>query len=169
MGYSIKSIEEIMAEFHKEMAQITDISVSINFPFSENYKEIVTKIKTVSISTKCKLYSFAEAKEITEKYSGTNNTIKDFWFIGKRGFDYWVMDKKGKIHFWEIPEDKTIDVNINFLQWLQFAYLDKENDIVEKQLESIDEAAYLQGEYIEYIAKINEISKELKEFIYELY
>ena len=169
MGYSIKTIEEIKAELFKEKSQIKDFPVSIDFPFPELYKEIVTKISTVNISTKCELYSFSEAKETTEKYGGTNNTIKDFWFIGEVGFDYWVLDKKSKIHYWERPKEETIDVNINFGQWLQFAYLDKENDIVEKRLENFDEAAYLQGEYIEYIAKLNEVSMELKKLIYELY
>ena len=89
--------------------------------------------------------------------------IKNYWFIGQNGQgDYWIMDKNGKIYFYdhdngEIDIEKIIDLNIDFGKWLQFAYLNKELDKIyydNKYNKDIGE---------KYMEKLKEISKELYE------
>jgi len=169
MELRIRTIEEIKDIIYRENAKIMDFPVISDFTFPELYKEIVMINNTIDISTNCLLYNIIESKEKTEMYQKINKIIKNYWFIGEAGFDYWVMDKKGKIYYWERPKEETIDVNINFEQWLKFAYLDKDNDKILKKYEGFDPIVYEQGDKIEYNNKINEISKELGKFILELY
>jgi hypothetical protein len=142
---------------------------SIIFPFDELYKEVVTKIRTTEISSECILYNSVDSANITKAYSDEDywsknvdkDGIKNYWFVGQNGQgDYWIMDIKGKIYFYdhdneEIDVEKIIDLNIDFGKWLQYAYLRKELDKI-----------YFANKYNAIIGKeykegLKKISKEL--------
>ncbi|MCL2212064.1 MAG: hypothetical protein FWB95_09105 [Treponema sp.] len=153
-NFKIKPIEEIKIELYKGKAQITDFSFSIDFPFSGLYKEIVTKINPINISSNCELYNSTYSTDITEIYYDVDwvkdeyiTMIKDHWFIGEaNSTDYWIMDKNEKVYYWnssgyqkKYTLENIIYLNINFSQWLQYAYLDKDN---EEALERIFDSGY---------------------------
>jgi hypothetical protein len=196
MEHKIKTIEQIKNEICKENKNhtgIKNIPELINFTFDELYKEIVLKINMgLGISSRCSLDGFSRAAGITKKFHNDDwskneykDKIKNYWFIGNYINDYFIMDKNGKIYYCEICLDKNrekyiletfIDLNINFEQWLQFAYMDKDND------EIIDDIYYgssmgMDSVYYEdddkenlekYKNKLLEISKELSDFIWNI-
>jgi hypothetical protein len=174
--FTIKDIKEIRDEIINGKNQIINFSKTVNFPFSELYKEIVTKIKTIEISSKCILYDFIYAMNISKAYSDADywnkdtdkDNIKNYWFIGQdtQG-DYWIMDENGKVYFYNHDNDdgmeKIIDLNIDFEKWLQYAYLNKELDKI------YYENKYNKNIGKEYMRKLKEISKELcKNYPFEL-
>jgi hypothetical protein len=195
MENKIRTIEQIKEEIHKENkenAKIKYFPESINFPFNELYKEIVTNYNIIYIfSNHCHLLSLDRAISVTKEYHeiiGENNfneIIKNYWFFGTwTDDDYWIMDKKGKIYYWEYDFnynkneytqkyslENMVDVNINFGQWLQFAFLDKDND---KKMDEYGSYGFDNDEgfdeiMIDYCKKLNEISKELSELRWKMY
>ncbi|MCL1818575.1 MAG: hypothetical protein FWG35_06565, partial [Spirochaetaceae bacterium] len=111
MKLRIKTIDQIKQEIrmeNKEDTQIKNFPESINFPFDELYKQIVTENDTIFISNHCSLLSSDHAISETKKYHeiiGENNyneTIKNYWFFGYWvDDDYWIMDTTGKVYYWE--------------------------------------------------------------------
>jgi hypothetical protein len=93
------------------------------------------------------------------------------------------MDKNGKIsccaeHFDENLEkyvlDYFADLNINFKQWLQFAYMDRDNDDIEEVIYGdFYEPSYVENDLEEnsenYKNKLLKISKELSDFYLKYY
>jgi len=143
----------------------------ITFKFPNNYEDIVTNIKTIEISAECILYNSVESVNVTKEFSNSDywnrdfkiEKIKDYWFFGANGQgDLWIMNKENRIYFYdhnkgEISEENLIDLNINFGEWLQFAFLNK-------QLEEIDLNNNLTQEIKEiYKLKIRELSSKLAE------
>jgi hypothetical protein len=195
MELKIRTIEQIKEEIHgenKKNAKIKHFPESINFPFNELYKEIVTNHNIIyGFSNHCNLLSLDKAISVTKEYHeiiGENNfneIIKNYWFFGTwTDDDYWIMDKKGKIYYWEYDFnynknvytqkyslESMVDVNINFIQWLQFAFLDKDND--EKMDEygsyGFDNDEGFDEIMIDYCKKLSEISKELSELRWKMY
>ena len=195
MGLEIKTIEQIKLEIHKENRENTmlmQFPESINFPLNELYKEIVTGYNIIYVfSNHCGLLSLDNAINVTKKYheiiaeNSFTETIKNFWFFGHwTDDDYWIIDKKGKIYYWEYDfnynqmiytqkytVDNIVDVKINFEQWLQFAFLDKENDKIMDEYGSygIDNDEGFDDIMIEYCKKLKEMSKELSELRWKMY
>jgi hypothetical protein len=94
------------------------------------------------------------------------------------------MDKKGKIYYWEYDFnynknvytqkyslENMVDININFGQWLQFAFLDKDNDKKMDEYGSygFDNDKGFDEIMMDYCKKLNEISKELSELRWNMY
>ena len=167
--FQLKSIEGIV---HKIIGNnIQNFPKSIDFPFSALYKKVITTIKTIEISSECILYNSVEANNATKEFSDksywkeniTTNEIKEYWFIGNNAQgDLWVMDKINKVYFYdhdleEMAKENFIDFNIDFGQWLQFAYLNKELDQI------IDGGKYKKNITEEYKKGLMKISKELLE------
>jgi hypothetical protein len=158
--FAVKSVEEIKNEITKDCTREINFPESASFPFHELYKEIVTKIKTLEISSECILYNSVDAAKMTKSYSNVDtDSIKNYWFIGQtvQG-DYWIMDTNGKVYFYDHTSEETgigkiIDLNITFGKWLQYAYLNKEFDKICN----------------EYREKLKEISGELmKNYPFEI-
>jgi hypothetical protein len=196
MEHKIRSIEQIKDEIYRENkgnTGIKNIPESIDFPFDDLYKEISTKIDIwLCISSECSLDGFNHSTGVTEKFHNADwskneykEKIRNYWFLGSYINDYFLMDKKGKIYYCEICLDKNrekyvlenfVNLNINFEQWLQFAYMDRDND------EIIDEIYYgasmgMDSNYYrdedeenlkKYKNKLSEISKELSDFIWNI-
>jgi hypothetical protein len=161
--FSLKSLEAIKGELAGANSPIRNFPKSITFPFADLYQEIVTKIKSSTISSECILYDSDYAYNITVSYWNDSEGagLKNYWFIGQNGQgDYWVMDRNGEIYFYDHGADEAeknnfVCLHINFGQWLQFAYLNK----------ALDEI-YFAGKYNEktrkdYAVKLGEISKGL--------
>ena len=179
-NFKIKTIKQIKEEILKENSLKMEFIEDIKFSLPELYKEIIIKNKNINISSSCEIYSFNIALDITEKsnFEIEEKSIK-YWFFGEDYSDgYWVIDKNGKIYYKDceyISDGKIynlkniIDLNINFEQWLQFAYLDFEN---EKALEKIFDSGFdeiilesMEKDTInKYLNLLKEISIELYEF-----
>jgi hypothetical protein len=182
--FSIKSIEEIKKEIfadNREYMEIISIPESISFPFHEMYKEIVTKHKTLFISSECILYDFFEAENMTKKYFNYcnknvgKNGIKNYWFMGENvGLDFWIMYINGKIGFLEqgydkekFDLDKIVDIDIDFEEWLKFAFLSRDfEELLDKYRNDDMDFKYYPGNIaMEYQEKVKGISKKLNETI----
>ena len=169
--FVIESVDDIKNKLWENSIQINNFQKSITFPFSEIYKEIVTNIKTTEISSECTLYNSVESTNATKEFSDKdywNNDIADkeineYWIIGHNGQgDLWIMDINNKVYFYdhdleEMSKENFIELGIDFGQWLQFAYLNKELDKI------YDEDKYNKEIGKEYMQKLKEISKELME------
>ena len=180
--FSIKSTEELKNRVWNENREIIQINIpEETFPFDDLYKEIVTKNKTLIISSDFILYGFNEAADTTRKYSDVfywdKNTdqdrIKNFWFIGENSvFDFWIMYINGKIHFLKhdygdekFEIDKIVDLEINFENWLRYAFLNREFEEVLEVFRSEDSdfKYYPENMVMEYIEKIKQMSNKLFE------
>jgi hypothetical protein len=169
--FTIKTVEEIKNEIIGGGKGGHNFPKTIDFPFDELYKSIVTKIKTVELSPECILYGSVEAVNVSKEFSDRSywninvgeDEIKNYWFIGSDGQgNCWLMDKANKIYFYdhdleEMSANNFIDLNIDFGQWLQFAYLDKEFSAF------FNEDNYNENAVREYMAKLGEISRGLME------
>ncbi|MEN7551976.1 hypothetical protein AAG747_28940 [Rapidithrix thailandica] len=165
---NIKEIEDKLLTKHNPRINFPK---QITFNFPDNYKNIVTNIKTTEISAECILYNSVESINVTKEFSDSDywnkdfkiKEIKDYWFFGANGQgDLWIMHKKNRIYFYDhnkgdISEENLIDLNIDFGKWLQFAFLNK-------QLEEIDLNNNLTQEIKEiYKLKLNELSSVFAE------
>ena len=122
------------------------IPKSVSFVFQDLYKDIVTSIQTTEISADHVLYNIQKAHQENKEYSdidywkqGTSeNEISKWWIFGADGQgDLWLFDAKGKVFFYDHDKEYMCEENfqyieIDFLQWLQFAFLIK-------QYEELDE------------------------------
>jgi len=178
--FKIKTIEQIKEEILKENNQKIEFIEDIKISLPELYKEIIIKYENIHISSSCEIYSYNTALDITKK---SNLDIEEksikYWFFGEDYSEgYWVINKNGKISYKDCERfsdgkiyniKNIIDLNINFEQWLQFAYLDFEN---EKALEKIFDSGFdeiileaMEKETInEYLNLLKELSIELYEF-----
>lgn len=98
---------------------------AIDFPLPENYKNIVTRIKTIEISADCILYNSDEAVNETNEFESD-----DYWcFAGTGQGDRWLFDKAGMVFYYDHDYDEGFDaMEITFNQWLQMADVSKQLD-----------------------------------------
>jgi hypothetical protein len=196
MEHKIRTIEQIKDEIFKnneENTGIKNISEKITFPLDELYKEIVSNINVwLYISSGCSLDGINRSSSVTKEFHNADwsqndfkEKIKNYWFIGNYSNDYFVMDKNGKINYCEINLDKNrekyilkniVDLNINFEQWLQFAFMDRDNDeiiddIYKGSSMGMDSDYYRDDDEEnseKFKNKLLEISKELSDFIWNV-
>lgn len=64
----------------KAKTAVQNFSKAIDFPFPENYKNIVTRIKTIEISADCILYNSDEAVNETNEFESD-----DYWCFAGTG------------------------------------------------------------------------------------
>ncbi|WP_027383413.1 hypothetical protein [Epilithonimonas caeni] len=161
-------IEEIRTMLLVENSIKHNFPKTVNYKFDTLYSEIVTQIKTIEISSECILFNSVEAHNTTKEFSDkiywteniTSAEIENFWFFGQNGQgDFWLFDKNNRILFYDHNQEELnpinfINLGINFQQWLQFSFLNKQLDEIydtigeldnqtkiefKKQLHSIDE------------------------------
>lgn len=117
--------QDIENELLKAKTEVQNFSKAIDFPFPENYKNIVTQIKTAEISADCILYNSVESFNETKKF-----VDKSFWcFSGDGQGNRWLFDKGGMVFYYDHDYDENYDaMEITFDQWLQMADLSKQLD-----------------------------------------
>src|SRR5690606_35843530 len=86
--------------------------------------------------------------------------IENFWFFGKNGQgDLWLLDLNNIVYFYDHNQEKFslanfLNLNINFEQWLQLAFLEKQlDDITEINIETKLEFKNLLGTINKNLAK----------------
>jgi hypothetical protein len=157
----IKTLEHIRSEL------LGNVTIKRNFPkttifkFDDLYREIVTQIRTVEISSECVLFDSVKAVNENKEYADMSywsekykeNEIRSYWFFAQNGQgDLWLFDADNKVYFYnhdlgEFGADNFTNLNIDFSKWLQFAYLNKDFDklLVEDKVDEIAKDEYKNG------------------------
>jgi hypothetical protein len=164
------NFETIRDELLKENHNGINFPKKIDFEFPDNYKMLVTKIKTTEISAECILFNSVHAVNESNEFSkldywgeGTEiATTKEYWFFGANGQgDLWMMHKTNRIFFYdhnqgEISERNLTDLGLSFEKWLQFACLNKQFEDIGYEKEITNELKN------RYKSKLLELSAELE-------
>ena len=136
----IIGIETIKRELLSANSTTVNFPKKTTFDFPDNYKNVVTKIKTKELSADCILFDAVKSVNETKEFSDVDywsenmaaEKIKDYWFFGANGQgDSWVFHNSDKVLFYdhnkgELGIDNLVDLVLNFDQWLQFAFLNKQ-------------------------------------------
>ncbi|WP_289660770.1 SMI1/KNR4 family protein [Flavobacterium panacagri] len=169
--FTILSIQNIKEKLLINNQSIRNFPKLVSFPFAELYRDIVTQIKTVEISSECILFDSVESYNETKEFSNpdywsenTKERIENFWFFAQNGQgDYWLFDAKQKVYFYDHNQEEMCtqnftDLGLNFEKWLQFAYLNKQLDEIYETEDEISEEIKR-----EYKQRLQEISGLLLE------
>lgn len=123
--FKIVSVEAIEAEILQQKKDIQNFPKTISFPFSEQYKKLVTSIKTIEISSETILYNTVEAINENREFK-----MPDHWsFAGNGQGDRWFLDKNENVLLYDHDYDEKLQpMYLNFGQWLQMAFLIRQLD-----------------------------------------
>ncbi|MDR6923706.1 MULTISPECIES: hypothetical protein [Chryseobacterium] len=118
--FTIPEVSEAEADILKEKRNPQNFPKTITFPFSEQYKNLVTPIRTIEIASETILYNAVEAVSENKE-----SEWKDYWcFAGNGQGDRWFLNKENSIFFYDHDaSDELLPMEINFGQWLQMAYI----------------------------------------------
>lgn len=107
-------------EILKEKSAVQNFPKVIDFPFSENYKRLVTQIKTTEISSETILYNSVDAVNENKEFN-----LPEYWcFAGNGQGDRWFLDRDQKVFFYDHDDDgKLKPMHIDFEEWLQMAFI----------------------------------------------
>ncbi|RXM53304.1 MULTISPECIES: SMI1/KNR4 family protein [unclassified Chryseobacterium] len=136
ISFKILSIEEIEAEILKEKGNGQNFPKTIDFPFPENYKSLVTLIKTTEIASEAILFNAVEAVNENKEF-----VLSDYWcFAGNGQGDRWFLDKNGVVFFYDHDYDERLEpMNISFEQWLQMAFIIQQLDLYFDEYDYVSE------------------------------
>ncbi|MGL6125861.1 hypothetical protein [Chryseobacterium artocarpi] len=136
-SFKIVSIEAIEAEILKEKKNVQNFPKTFSFPFSEQYKKLITSIKTIEISSETILYNSVEAVNENKEFK-----TPDHWcFAGNGQGDRWFLDTHGNVLFYDHDYDEKLQpMHINFEQWLQMAFLIRQLDEYCDELDMITDS-----------------------------
>lgn len=136
ISFRILSIEEIEAEVLKGKINIQNFPKTIDFPFPEQYKKLVTLIKTTEIASEAILYNAVEAGNENKEF-----VLKDYWcFAGNGQGDRWFLNKNGAVFFYNHDYDERLEpMNISFEQWLQMTFVIRQLDLYFDEHDNISE------------------------------
>lgn len=165
----LKTVNDIKNDLLSNKQSIRNFPKSVSFPFDELYREIVSQIKTVDISSECVLFDSVEAYNETKEFvnqdywsENAKEVIEKFWFFAQNGQgDFWLFDNENKVYFYdhnqeEMSPENFTDLGLNFEKWLQFAYLNKQLDEIYETEDEISEEIK-----IEYKERLQDISSLL--------
>lgn len=135
--FKIVSVEAIEAEILQQKKDIQNFPKTISFPFSEQYKKLITSIKTIEISSETILYNAAEAVNENREFK-----MPDHWcFAGNGQGDLWFLDKNENVLFYDHDYDEKLQpMYLNFGQWLQMAFLIRQLDEYFDEHDSISDS-----------------------------
>lgn len=134
--FRILSIEEIEAEVLKGKVNTQNFPKTIDFPFPERYKKLVTLIKTKEMASEAILYNAVEAVNENKEF-----VLPDYWcFAGNGQGDRWFLNKNGAVFFYNHDYDETLQpMNISFEQWLQMVFVIQQLDLYFEEHDDISE------------------------------
>ncbi|SKB60244.1 hypothetical protein SAMN05660841_01417 [Sphingobacterium nematocida] len=126
MEFFIKEDNAIDNEITHQKVSVQNFPKSIDFPFSDRYRKIVTQIKTIELSGDSILYNSVEAINESKQFSNV-----DYWcFAGTGSGDRWLFDKEGMVFHYDHDYDEDFyAMEITFAQWLQMAFLLRQLDV----------------------------------------
>ncbi|MCA5005246.1 SMI1/KNR4 family protein [Sphingobacterium bovistauri] len=133
---------------------------TVDFPFSDHYKNLVTQIKTTEISADCVLYNSVEAVNESKEF-----VSQEYWCFGGDGQgNRWLFDKNGYVFYYDHDYDEDLaPMAITFEQWLQMANLCQQMD------ECIDKDSFKRDDEKKFNETLNQIHPNLsKNFPYEI-
>lgn len=120
MEFFILSHEDIQNEIVYEFAESAEFPNSASFPFPISYRAMLNKIKTTEVSSQTILFDAADAENENRDFINPN-----FWIFAANGQgDRWLLDKHNMVYFYDHNyEGSFVDMELNFEQWLQMAFL----------------------------------------------
>ncbi|BAP31113.1 uncharacterized protein CHSO_2076 [Chryseobacterium sp. StRB126] len=126
ISFKILPIEEIELEVLKEKGNLQNFPKTVDFPFPERYKKLVSLIKTTEIASEAILYNVVEAVNENKEF-----VLPDYWcFAGNGQGDRWFLDKNGHVFFYDHDYDEKLEpMNISLEQWLQMAFVIQQLDL----------------------------------------
>lgn len=137
ISFRIPTIQEIETAILKEEKTLQNFPKTVDFPFSEQYKKIVTQIKTIEISSEAILYNAVDAVNENKEF-----VLKDYWcFAGNGQGDRWFLDQNENVFFYDHDYDEKFQpMDIHFEQWLQMAFVIKHLDDYYNEHDAISES-----------------------------
>ncbi|WP_413512586.1 hypothetical protein [Myroides odoratus] len=126
IAFKVLDLEEIKAIILADCSTKQSFPPTITFSFPPLYEELVTRIQTLELSSETFLFNAVEATlENNEK------TFSTHWvFAGDGQGDRWLIDEENQIFFADHDQDPIPlqAMNINFVQWLQMAFVVQQLD-----------------------------------------
>ena len=159
MQLKLNKYQDIENELLTIKSTVQNFPTILDFSLPENYKNIVTRIKTTEISADCVVYNSFEAVNQTKEF-----VDKNFWCFGGDGQgNRWLLNDAGMVFYYDHDYDEGFEaMEINFEQWLQMAYLLSQMD------EMLDADSFNKDAKAELIKALNLIHPNLSEnFPYE--
>lgn len=159
MHFQINTVQKIEQEILENKVPIQNFPKTVSFSYPEQYKNLVTQIKTTKISADCVLYNSVEAMNESKEFES-----EDYWCFGGDGQgNRWLFDENGYVFYYDHDYDEGFDaIEITFEQWLQVASLCKQMD------ECINNNPFNSIEKQQFKDILNEIHPNLsKNFPYE--
>lgn len=135
--FILPALTAIENEILKEKSAVQNFPKVIAFHFSENYKRLVTQIKTTEISSETILYNSVEAVNENKEFN-----LPEYWcFAGNGQGDRWFLDRDQKVFFYDHDDEgKLKPMHINFEEWLQMAFIISQLDDCFDQYDHITES-----------------------------
>ncbi|WP_120230757.1 hypothetical protein [Chryseobacterium sp. AG363] len=134
--FILPTLTAIENEILKEKSAVQNFPKVIDFPFSENYKTLVTQIKTSEISSETILYNSVDAVNENKEFN-----LPEYWcFAGNGQGDRWFLDRDQKVFFYDYDDEgKLKPMHINFEEWLQMTFIIHQLDDCFDQYDHITE------------------------------
>ncbi len=124
--FNLLTLGEIQTILANEQKAKQNFPSSVSFPFSLLYRDLVTSIPTLTISSEAILYGSVES--VIENKDREHPT---YWiFAGNGQGDRWLMDAEGQVFFGDHDETPMSlhPLALDFQQWLQMAFLTQQLD-----------------------------------------
>lgn len=133
----IWTIEEIETEILKAKKGRQNFPRTLEFPFSERYKNIVTQIKSTEISSETIIYDSVEAANENKDFHWP-----DHWCFAENGQgDRWLLNGSNFVFFYNHDGDERLEpMYITFEQWLQMAFVIRQLDEYCNESETLEES-----------------------------
>lgn len=133
--FKIPDIEKAEAEILNNKGLFQNFPATIDFPFPERYKKIVTRIRTIELASEAILFSSVESVN-ENKESG----FREHWCFAANGQgDRWFLDRNENVFFYDHDEESLKPMDIHFDQWLQMAFIIHQLDRYFDELDEIPE------------------------------
>lgn len=134
--FKILSIEAIEKQILKDQSQGQNFPATVDFPFPERYKKLVTSIKTIELASEAILYNSVEAVNENKE-----SEMPDYWsFVGNGQGDRWFLGQHDEVLFYDHDDEKLHPLPISFEQWLQMAFVIQQLDQYFDEYDEIPEA-----------------------------
>ncbi|MBL1408288.1 hypothetical protein [Sphingobacterium faecale] len=120
MTFEIQDISTLEERILTNRSAVQNFPKSLDFPFSDWYRSIVTPIKTTIIAGDSILYNAPEAVNESKEF----NTTTLWCFAGSGTGDRWLLDKDEMVFYYDHDYDEGfVPLYIMLKQWLQMSFL----------------------------------------------